>query len=484
LITLRRNLLYGLISSCSQVLFPILSIPYVSRVLNPDGIGRVSFIDSLSYYFVIVAELGIMLYGTREVAKAKKDREQLSKLVSELISLHLISSACTLVLYSGAVFALWSRIGDVRLLLFSLSFLVVNSFKCDWYFNGMEKFRFTTMRSLIVRALGLASIYLLIHQPRDYYIYYAIITGSAIVSSIWNNLILFREIHFSFKNINWKKHLQFLWVIYLIGIFYSVPMMLDNVVLRLVNTAYTVGLYAFSVKIVRIGGTLLTDSFLVFFPRIVSLARDSNEQQLQQKLLLNFRFVILLSVPMGFGLFLVSREITHVFLGSKFVSASSNLQILSVYPFLKGIGLFLSNSILVAHHKDKVFLRNLVGSTLLFAIFSFALGTHYGDKGMCLALVLTELSLVCFNFQYVRKAMPAIKTFDLKTLVHAVAGSALFIPFVYFVRRYTHSELDRLIFALAGCFCIYIFFILFIARNSLALEARHHLLKFFTTPKY
>ena len=86
----------------------MLSIPYVSRILDPEGIGKVSFIDSFTYYFVSIAEFGIMLYGIREVAKERGNHERLGQLVSELITLHVITSLCTMILYAVSVFILWT----------------------------------------------------------------------------------------------------------------------------------------------------------------------------------------------------------------------------------------------------------------------------------------------------------------------------------------------------------------------------------------
>lgn len=446
-------------------MLPLLSIPYVSRILGPEGVGRVGFIDSFTYYFITIAELGIMVYGIREVAKAKDDEHKLGVLVSELVSLHIIASLFTLVLYAAGVMVLWNKIGDTRLLLFSLSFLIVNFFACDWYFIGREKFGFITLRSLIIRLLGLASIFLLIKQPDDYYIYYAIIAGSAIAGHLWNIVIVSREITFSFRKSNWRRHLRYVWVTYLITLLYSVPLMLDNVILRLVSTASAVGIYAFSVKIVRTGITLITDSFLVFFPRIVSLAKDNEEVQLREKLVLNIQFVILLSVPMGTGLYLVSDELTIVFLGDKFLPAAENLRWLAVFPFLKALSLFLSNPVLIAHHQEKAFLKNLIGGSFLFLATALVLGHYYSHNGICMALVITELFMLVLNCLAVRKRLPLLPVFDWKTMLHAVLASALFIPCIYIVRQATDSNLVRLAAGITGCCIIYGLFLLII-RNS------------------
>ena len=159
--SIKRNLVYNFILSVSQVFLPLLSIPYISRVLDPSGIGEVSFIDSFTFYFISIAEFGIVVYGMREVARLRNEPAKKDKLVSELLLLHIVSSSITLLVYGIAVYFIWEKIHDPRVVYFSLAYLLVNFFACEWYFLGMEKFRYITSRSLLSRLLGLICIYLL-----------------------------------------------------------------------------------------------------------------------------------------------------------------------------------------------------------------------------------------------------------------------------------------------------------------------------------
>jgi O-antigen/teichoic acid export membrane protein len=461
------------------VVLPLISIPYISRILDPEGIGRVGFIDSLTYYFVIIAEVGIMVYGIREVAKQKSDKVALGKLVSELLTLHLLSSFCVLVLYGISIFFLWNKVGDWRLVLFSVSFLLVNSFACEWYYMGMEKFGFISLRSFLVRLMGLASVFLLIKQPQDYYLYYAIIAGAAVVGYIWNFTALFKEVSFSFKKAEWKKHLKYVWVTYLISLLYSIPLILDNVLLGLASTPVAVGLYAFSAKIVRTGATLLTDSFLVFFPRIVSLAKENEEAQLQQKLVFSIQFIILLSVPMGAGLFLIADELTIVFLGNKFLSVADNLRILAFFPFLKGVSLFLSNPVLIAHHKEKTFLKNLFIASFLFIASALVLGYYYQDYGLCIALMCIEVVLIISNFISIRKVLPLLKIFDTNVLMQAIAASILFIPVIAFLRYFILTDWIVLIAAIISCSFLYLALVWAFAKNEFIRSVKNIVVSYF-----
>ena len=156
--SIKRNLAYNFILSASQLILPLISIPYISHVLDPAGIGKVSFIDSLTYYFITISEFGIVVYGMREVARVRQNKTALEKLVSELMSLHLLSSSVSILIYAVTIFFLWSKINDARLILFSISFLMVNAFACEWYYYGTEQFRFITSRSIITRLCGLISM--------------------------------------------------------------------------------------------------------------------------------------------------------------------------------------------------------------------------------------------------------------------------------------------------------------------------------------
>jgi len=447
---------------------PLVSIPYISRVLDPDGIGRVGFMDSFTYYFVVLAEAGIMMYGIREVAKLRDQPEALRQLVAELLTLHLITSAIVIVFYLAGVWLLWEKIGDIRLLIFSLSFLAVNAFACEWYFIGQERFGYIAARSMLIRVTGLLSVFLLIHEPADYYIYYAIIASSAMIAGIWNVLILLRDTGYSWRQVQLVKHLRRVWVTYLISLLYSVPLMLDHVLLRLVSTATAVGFYSFSVRAVRVSATLVTDSFLVFFPRIVALGSQQAIDEVQQKLRLNLQFILLLALPMGMGLFLLADDIALYFFGNKFAGVGYNLRILAFFPLLKGFSLFLSNPILIAHHREINFLRNLVVSTALFVAAALIAGHYATDTGLCWTLLGAELLLILLNYQSVRRVLPQLPVMDMRTLMEGVGGILLFIPLILVLRRTGIEGWPFLLLAVVACKLIYFWFLIFVVRNTFA----------------
>jgi O-antigen/teichoic acid export membrane protein len=476
-VSIKRNLVYNFILSVSQVFLPLLSIPYVSRVLDPAGIGEVSFIDSFTFYFVSIAEFGIVVYGMREVARLRNEPEKKEKLVSELLLLHILSSSVTLVFYALGVYFILDKIHDTRILYFSFSYLLVNFFACEWYFLGMEKFRYITFRSVFSRVLGLISIYLLIKQPSDYYIYYAIIASSAMINSLFNLYLLFKEVPVSFRKIDWRRHIPKLWVTYFISLVYGITLILDNVLLRIVSTASAVGYYAFSVKIVRIATTLLSDSLQVFFPKIVFFLKEKNHNQVQLMITRNVQLLLLFSVPICAGVFLLAEPLVLIFLGEQFIPATGNLKILAAFPLLKSYNHFLSKQILISHNRERLYLNSLIITSLVFVFLMLALSYKYADSGASYAIMFAEILLLAINFYYVRKTAVHLKVFDTRTFMDAVIGALLFIPVIYLIRMIIPSTTGVLILSIAACIIIYVVVQSVVIRNDFMVALMHAIVR-------
>ncbi len=462
----KKNLFYNFLLSLSQILIPLVSIPFVSRVLDPEGIGRVGFIDAFTFYFVVLAEAGIMVYGIREVAALRHDEKAIRRLLGELVALHIRTSCLSILLYTVGVILLWEKIGDSRLLWFSFAFLLMNAMACEWYYIGRERFKYIAIRTLCIRLAGLACILLLLHEPDDYLIYYGIIAGSAILTHAVNLFQLFREQRFSLQRAHWRKHLRKVGVTYLISLLYSVPLYLDHLVLRLMATASAVGYYSFSVRLVRIGTAVISDSFQVFMPRIASLHAADDKQAIQSRLTQNLQLVLLLAIPLGMGIYLLADEITAVIFGPDFSSIRLNLQVLALYPLFRAYSLFLSNPILIAMRQEKLFLRNLSWSVGCYFLLAFVGAYYYADWGICWALVLADLLLVLLNASGIRRVFPFIGLMDFRTLVQALSASLVFIPVVWGMRQLSQHSAIVLGGSALLCFALYWLLLIYVWRNS------------------
>jgi O-antigen/teichoic acid export membrane protein len=469
-VSLKKNLVYNFLLSFSQIAFPLVSIPYISRVLDPEGIGSVSFIDSFTYYFIVIAEFGIVSYAIREISRKKDDPAALKQVTSELVSLHLLTSLGSLALYFISISFFYQKVHDPRLILFSLSFLLVNSFACEWYFWGTEQFKYITIRSLVTRALGLASIFILVKKPDDYFIYYAIITGSAIVNIGWNFSKLVATVRIKFNWQQWKKHLPYLFTNYKISLVYSIVLLLDNVFLQLVSTSIAVAYYAFATKIVRLSGAVVTDALLVFYPRSVSLAHKESRAELQHVILRSSELILITTIPMAAGIFILADPFTAVYFGPSFSPLALNLKILALYPLIKALSLFLNKQLLMPYDREKKVLNGLSAGALVFVVFTFPLSYYYADKGTCIAMMISELTVLGFNFYYVQQLKSNIALLKWRAFVHAIAGTVLFLPIIYLINRFLHHDVIALITEVVLCSLAYFAFLALVMKNEVVLS--------------
>ncbi|WP_165917321.1 oligosaccharide flippase family protein [Flaviaesturariibacter aridisoli] len=449
--SLKKNLAFNFLLSLSQVLFPLLSIPWLSRVLDPAGLGRVQFIDGLTYYFIVLAEAGIVTHAIREVARCRHDRSALKQLVSELLTLHLLTTLASACLYGLTVYLLYDRIGDVRLLLYSLSFLLINGFACEWYFWGLEEFRYITLRSLLVRALALLSLFLLVRQPEHYVRYYALIAGTAIVVLAWNVLRMLAQTGISFRKLQWRKHLRITRVTYAVSLVYSIPLLLDNVLLGVLSGTAVVAFYAYALKIVRLLSAFITDSFLVLYPRTVALLQEADERLLQRNLRLSAEGLLLLALPAGAGIWLVADSFTAVYFGPRFASVAGHLRILSVYPLLITLGLFLNKQVLMPRNQERFVLYGLLAGAASFLLLAFLLCRRWGSYGMAWALVGSEVVVVLCNALFVRRLHRGLVPVPARTLAAAVASVALFLATGWCLRRLDLGPWPYLLALLPAC---------------------------------
>jgi O-antigen/teichoic acid export membrane protein len=446
---------------------PLISIPYISHILHPEGIGRVSFIDSLSYCFVTIAEFGIVAYGIREIAQVKHDKAQLRKLVSELVLLHCLTTGLTLVFYGVAVFALWSKMQDIRLVYFSVLFLLANAFACEWYFWALEKFSYIAIRSFISRLLAVIALFLLVKAPSDYYIYYAIIAMAATLNLVTNFVNLYRNVGLTFKGLQWKRHIKHTFTTYLISIVYSITVWFDNVILGIISTTAVVGIYAMSIKMIRICVNLFTDMFLVLYPRTANLLYQQKENELQQTISNSLQFIFLITIPASAGLFLLSEPLVKMLLGVQFYEVIPNIRILALLPLIKTYSLFLNKQILMSHGKDKLTLFSLVTGSVAYIFLMLILSYFLQARGACYAMVLAEMIILVVNFGFVRKYFPSLRIFDGGILLRSLLASLFFVPVIWFLKENIASPLLVVLSSVIACALLYFLVQWKVMRNKL-----------------
>lgn len=465
--SLKKNLGYNFLLSVSQLLIPLITIPYISRVLTPDGVGRVAFIDSFSYYFTVVAEFGIVAYGIREIGKVKEDPERLSKLVSELLFIRFITSAVSFVIYASVLWLLWDKVDNARLAIYSVSFLLSYFLYCEWYFWGTQQFKFIAIRSILVRLAGVGGIFLLIRTSADYPSYYFVIAFSAIATVLLSYIRMSRQLTISFRDLNWRKHLPFLFTNYGISLLYSAFIMLDTPMLRLRSTAEAAGIYMIAIKIIRISSTFVSDFMLVLYPHTVSVRQEQNLQAERKNLMRSSQLILMLSWPLATGTFLLADDLTEVYLGASFSEVALLLKLLALYPVLSTFNMYVSKQLLQAYDAERYNFRSLLIGAAVLLIATYFLSARYQAAGAAAALLIAETVTLSINLVYAFRLHSSLRIFDMKTTGHIFLGAMLFAPFIAGLRWLGFGQFVLLITGIAGSVFIYFLWMIFVARTPL-----------------
>ena len=231
--SLKLNFVMNSILTMSQFIFPLITFPYVSRILLPAGTGKVSFATSIVSYFTLFAQLGIPTYGIRACAKVRDDREELSKMVQELLIINLVMSALSYAVYFAAIYYVPRFRQDKELFLIIGLTIFFNAIGMEWLYKALEQYTYITVRSIIFKFIAIVAMFLMVHEQSDYVIY----GGISILASSASNIFNFFHIH-RYINIkpvghyNFKKHLKAI-VVFFGGYTKMIANLLDEIEVRL-----------------------------------------------------------------------------------------------------------------------------------------------------------------------------------------------------------------------------------------------------------
>lgn len=248
--SLKLNFFMNAILTMSSFIFPLITFPYVSRILLPTGTGKVSFATSLISYFGMFAQLGIPTYGIRACAKVRDDREALTRIAQELLFINLIMSAISYAILIVALLLVPRLQGDRILYVVVSMTIILTSIGMEWLYKALEQYTYITIRSIIFKFIALMAMFLLIHEQKDYVIYGGITIFAASASNILNFINVHKYIYIKpVKSYNLKRHLKPVAVFFAMACATTIYTHLDMIMLGFMKTDADVGYYNAAVKI-------------------------------------------------------------------------------------------------------------------------------------------------------------------------------------------------------------------------------------------
>jgi len=402
--SIKKNFIYNTILAVTQVVFPLIIFPYVSRILGAQGIGKVSFVESICRYLMLLAALGIPIYGVREVSKVRNNNYELNKLVSEILYIHLFATFLIIFLFSFLLYNLSIFQKDIPFYLIGLIFIFSNVFNVEWVFQGLEEFKFIAVRSILIKILINGSVFFLIKNMQDSFLYFILIVATLIINSIINFFYLFQKVQLEIAQFrNLKKHLIPLLYIFSSTAFISVYTLSDTILLGAFSSEKAVGIYTIGQKLARLPIIFIGGLSIVLIPKISNYHYKGERSSISKILQDSYEFVIILSLPIIFYLIGNADLIINVFAGKEFLNSADILKILSVLVLLIGLSNIFGLQILTPLGKDKYFTLSVFFGMIVSIILNVILIPRIDEYGAALSSVISETIVTLVTFYYSSK---------------------------------------------------------------------------------
>lgn len=444
--SVKFNFIMNFILTASAFIFPLITFPYATRILLPEGTGRVAFATSVVSYFTMFAMLGIPTYGVRACAKVKDDKEELSRTVQEIMIINLVMTSVTYLVFFIALFKVERFQQDQSLLLVSSFSIILHTMGVNWLYQGLEQYAYITIRSLIFKVIGIFFLFAFVHDRDDFVIYGAITVFTGYGSYIWNTLRLRKIINLKpVGSYHLKRHMKPILIFFAMSVATSIYTHLDTVMLGFMNTNTELGYYNAAVKLKSILVSLITSMGTVLLPRLSYYYEKGKKEEFMHMVSKALNFVLLLALPLSVYFIAFAEESILLLSGENFLDAALAMKL--IVPTILFIGLtnVLGIQVMVPTGREKnVLVSVAVGAAVDFLLNIFWI-PRYGAAGAALATTLAELAVlivqgvmlhsmlntVCRNVHWIKIGIAVLGSgATIRFIKIAVSGLTIFMSLV------------------------------------------------------
>jgi O-antigen/teichoic acid export membrane protein len=432
----------NMILTMSSFIFPIITFPYVSRVLGPSGTGSVNFATSLITYFNMFAQLGIPTYGIRACAKVRDNKEELTRVTHELLTINLVMSLFAYAGLAAALFFVPSLKEDRTLYILVSALILFNAIGMNWLYQGLEKYTYITLRSIAFKLIALGAMFLLVRSKSDYVRYGFVSIFASSASSVLNFIHARRYISFRpVGGYHYRRHFRAIAVFFAMSCATTVYTNLDTVMLGFMKTKTDVGYYNAAVKIKTILVSIVTSLGSVLLPRASYYVEKKQMEEFRRITVKALTFVLLLAAPMTVYFILFASNGIYFLSGSAYTQSIVPMQI--IMPTLLFIGLtnILGIQIMVPLGKEKyVLYSELAGAAVDFAL-NWLLIPRFSSAGAAIGTLAAELVVLIVQYYVLKDQVASIfRRLPFKGFFTAILLGCASSVWVRYVFRFVTAE--------------------------------------------
>ena len=399
MVSVKKNFIYSSILTISNYIFPLLTFPYVSRVLGVENMGIYNFVDSIVQYFTIFSMLGISTIGIREIAKVRNDYYKLSRTYSSLLTLNLLITLLAIIVLLVLSYLLPQLHSYQEMIFIGGARLLFNALLVEWFYKGIENFRYITLRSIFVRFIYVAAVFILVRSTKDYVIYFALTALTVAINAIINIIYSSKFARFSISHIDFRPYIKPLLILGVYQILTSMYTSFNVMYLGFVADDREVGYYTTSVKLFTIILSIFTAFTGVMLPRMSSLYAEDRLDDFKVMIKKSIDILFIFVMPLIVISEVFAPQIIQIMAGNGYEGAILPMRIIIPLMLVIGYEQILVIQILSPMKKDRSILINSIWGGIIALTLNIILIKTYFAVGSSVVWVISEL-VVLTSAQY------------------------------------------------------------------------------------
>lgn len=467
--SLKKNFIMNALLTMSAFIFPLITFPYVSRVLLPEGTGKVNTAISFISYFSMIAQLGIPTYGIRVCAKVRDNKEKLTRTAHELL---VINIAMSIISYAAFIICLFTvpKVRSEKLLYLVISSSIfLSSLGMEWLYKALEQYTYITVRSVIFKFISFISMFLLVKEYDDYVIYGGVAIFAASASNIFNLINVHKYIGLKpVGNYNFRQHFKAVGVFFAMSCAATIYTHLDTVMLGFMTTDADCGYYTAAVKIKTILVSVVTSLGAVLLPRASYYVQNQMMEEFRRITAKALNFVLIISVPLTLYFMIFAKPGIFFLSGKAYEGGIVPMQIIMPTLILIGITNILGIQILVPTGREKFVLYSEIVGAVVDLIINALLIPNMRSSGAAIGTLAAETAVLMVQgivlIPEIKESIKAVKFYKILISVILASAASVWIMFV-------EIRSSFVILAVSACCFFAVYFVaLIILKEKLVFE--------------
>ena len=408
--SVKKNIIYNITYQILILFLPLVTTPYISRVIGAEGVGIYSYTYSIANYFILFAMLGLNNYGNRSIASVRHDRIKLSKTFFSIYGLQLVTAGTMVILY--LVYTIFFVSDNLEIAYIQLLFIVSTMLDINWFFFGLEQFKLTVVRNTMIKVLTVLSIFIFVKDSNDLWIYTLIMALGTLLSQ----MMLWPFIR---RYVTWikptsreiRKHLKPNLMLFIPLLAVSIYKIMDKIMLGTLTNSIQVGYYENSERIINIPIGVIMALGTVMLPRMTNLIATEDGASFKKYIEVSLKFVMFIAIGATVGIIAISPNFIPLFLGDEFTNCIMIVTFLSITVLFISWANVIRTQYLIPTHKDDVYIKSSILGAGVNVIANLIFIPHYGAIGAAVGTIFAEVSVALYQTFRVRKKMDIAKYF-------------------------------------------------------------------------